>query len=77
METTTHTCDILDCTNQAQHFKQPFTVIFHTNQIDGGYVKPYFHFVRLDMCKDCMQRNLAEGRYIRAKGAMGHNRYSL
>ena len=77
IKTENYICDINKCDKEAHMINKQMQVIFLTEQTEGRNITPYFSNVNIDLCKDCVDKILEYKKYIKASGAMGHNKYYI
>lgn len=51
------------------------SVVFTTEQTEGRPTEPYIQIHELDVCDDCLEQMVGNGRQIYAHGAQGYNTY--
>lgn len=79
MKVTEIKCDINGCGNNVEdeNVDKEMDVIFTTEQTEGRSREPYLSRVDIDICGSCLDTILSGGIYIKAAGAMGHNKYTI
>lgn len=76
--TTVIHCDVCNSTKNVKE-DIGIQVIFTTEQTEGRSVKPYLtpDLHKLDLCEDCLDTIIEDGKYLYGRGAMGYNKYEF
>lgn len=64
-------CDICNKETEVERIKYP--VIFHTEQNEGRWSKPYISNEAIDVCKECLSKILM----LDGWGGQGNNEYKI